>query len=98
MESNAKPGRIQCSDTSAKLLREQDPTILLKKRRPISVKGKGIMQTYWVNEGLPYQLDGYSSVASSTVTPKQEVKKDNSKRRFDYLLEPLCEEAHEDTS
>lgn len=50
MESNSKPGRIQCSDAAAVHVKQQFPECPLKKRRPIEVKGKGTMQTYWVNE------------------------------------------------
>mmetsp|Transcript_25785 Transcript_25785/g.76132 ORF Transcript_25785/g.76132 Transcript_25785/m.76132 type:complete len:1240 (-) Transcript_25785:267-3986(-) len=50
MESNSLPGRIQCSDVAAKLLQQQAPEMPIVHRGKISVKGKGEMDTYWVNE------------------------------------------------
>eukprot|EP00980_Cylindrotheca_fusiformis_P023299 scaffold10339_cov101-Cylindrotheca_fusiformis.AAC.3 len=48
MESLSLSGKIHCSDISAKLLKEQDPTFPLRKRGKVAVKGKGTMTTYWV--------------------------------------------------
>jgi len=50
MESNSKANRIHCSDVSAKLLKEQCPSLPLKSRGMVSIKGKDIMHTYWVND------------------------------------------------
>lgn len=50
MESNSKCNRIHCSGVSADLLKEQYPELPLKSRGLISIKGKGEMHTYWVNE------------------------------------------------
>lgn len=52
MESNSVSQKIQCSDTSAALLKEQAPDMPLKKRGKISIKGKGNMTTYWVGQEL----------------------------------------------
>ena len=51
MESNSKENRIHCSDAAAMILKEQDPKMSLKCRGKISIKGKGEMRTWWVNEG-----------------------------------------------
>eukprot|EP00980_Cylindrotheca_fusiformis_P023385 scaffold10429_cov126-Cylindrotheca_fusiformis.AAC.16 len=48
MESLALSGKIQCSEASAELLREQAPNLPLRKRGKVAVKGKGTMTTYWV--------------------------------------------------
>eukprot|EP00934_Nitzschia_sp_Nitz4_P001943 Nitzschia sp. Nitz4//scaffold517_size4071//2291//3964//NITZ4_009255-RA/size4071-processed-gene-0.3-mRNA-1//-1//CDS//3329553799//1943//frame0 len=56
METNSRPGRILCTQTSADILREQGPDIALARRGKISVKGKGSMFTYWV--GTEVQIDG----------------------------------------
>ena len=48
MESNSKPNAIHCSERSAMLLKEQAPEIPLNCRGWITVKGKGEMKTYWV--------------------------------------------------
>mmetsp|Transcript_15570 Transcript_15570/g.23324 ORF Transcript_15570/g.23324 Transcript_15570/m.23324 type:complete len:622 (-) Transcript_15570:166-2031(-) len=50
MESNSELNRIHCSRQAAKLLRAQDDTIKIRSRGVITVKGKGDMRTYWVNE------------------------------------------------
>lgn len=55
MESNSAPNRIHCSDSSAELLKEQHPNLLLNPRGPIEVKGKGDMETFWVNKDAAVQ-------------------------------------------
>ena len=50
MESNSQPSRIHCSETAANLLQEQAPQIKLFPRGSIAVKGKGDMNTFWVNK------------------------------------------------
>jgi class 3 adenylate cyclase len=50
MESHSLPGRIQCSERAAELLKSQGPEVPLAYRGTIHVKGKGEMNTYWVNE------------------------------------------------
>ena len=50
MESNSKVNRIHCSKASADLLKEQCPEIPIIYRGKVSVKGKGEMKTFWVNE------------------------------------------------
>ena len=52
MESNSKPGRIQCSRASYTLLKTQIPHLKVVPRGMIHVKGKGKMGTYWVNEDV----------------------------------------------
>jgi class 3 adenylate cyclase len=50
MESNSEVNRIHCSEDSAKLLLSQNPEIKIAPRGLITVKGKGKMNTFWVNE------------------------------------------------
>lgn len=50
MESNSLINRIHCSDASAAYLKEQHPSLRLNPRGTIEVKGKGDMETFWVNE------------------------------------------------
>jgi hypothetical protein len=45
-------GKIQCSELSAKLLKEQAPEFSLKRRGKVAVKGKGQMTTYWVGSSM----------------------------------------------
>lgn len=49
MESNSEKNRIHCSENSALLLREQCPKIRIFPRGEIEVKGKGMMNTFWVH-------------------------------------------------
>jgi guanylate cyclase len=48
MESSSVPGRIQCTLRTAELVRAQDAGILLEPRGEIEVKGKGLLQTFWI--------------------------------------------------
>jgi class 3 adenylate cyclase len=51
MESNSKANSIHCSEAAAELLKQQHPSMPLQCRGEILVKGKGVMTTYWVQEG-----------------------------------------------
>lgn len=55
MESNSAPNRIHCSGASAELLKIQHPNLRLNPRGTIEVKGKGDMETFWVNEDAAVQ-------------------------------------------
>ena len=63
LESSGKPGRIHCSKETAELIKAGGKGAWLEKRsdRPV-MKGKGVMESYWVS------ADGgvASSTASST--------------------------------
>ena len=48
METTSEPGLIQCTLDTANLILLQDPSIKLIKRGVINIKGKGFMQTYWI--------------------------------------------------
>ena len=50
--------RIQCSERAARLLQDQWPTAKLCRRGIVSIKGKGEMLTYWVNEADKPVKDG----------------------------------------
>lgn len=51
MESNSEPGRILCTEVSAKLLQIQAPEshFSIVPRGVVNVKGKGEMTTFWVS-------------------------------------------------
>ncbi|CAJ1961059.1 unnamed protein product [Cylindrotheca closterium] len=53
MESLSVSDMIQCSDISAKLLRDQAPNLPIRRRGKVAVKGKGNMTTYWIGETAP---------------------------------------------
>ena len=50
MESTSIANRIQCSERSAELIQEQCTEIVLKSRGTVSIKGKGEMNTFWVQD------------------------------------------------
>ena len=64
MESNSKANRIQCSSKSAGYLVSQCPNIPLKSRGHIPIKGKGEMETFWVN---------YTPFATSRPSPSSKI-------------------------
>ncbi|CAB9525762.1 Receptor-type guanylate cyclase gcy [Seminavis robusta] len=51
MESTSVVGKIHCSEKSAHLLMAQAPQIPIKLRGETTVKGKGTMKTYFVENG-----------------------------------------------
>jgi class 3 adenylate cyclase len=62
MESLSASGKIQCSEVSAALLKEQAPDFPLKRRGKVAVKGKGHMTTYWVGSSIINEnVDGRSA-------------------------------------
>lgn len=65
MESNGTPSRIHVSEATAKALRARGKeSWLIPRAEKISAKGKGLMQTYYVE---PTVL-GLADVSSSTAT------------------------------
>ena len=48
MESLSTSDRIQCSEASARMLKEQAPEFPLRRRGKVAVKGKGHMVAFWV--------------------------------------------------
>lgn len=50
MESNSGANRINCSEKSALLLLKQSPEMPTRSRGELSIKGKGKMKCFWVNE------------------------------------------------
>jgi len=68
MESNSLPGRIQCSDRTAELLKKQCPELPIVSRGQIRIKGKGEMLTFWVDEKEVGQGDRESSRTLHTIS------------------------------
>ena len=48
MESLSTSDRIQCSEASARILKEQAPDFPMRRRGKVAVKGKGQMVAHWV--------------------------------------------------
>ena len=90
MESNSKANHIQCSITSATYLASQCPSIPLKSRGTIPIKGKSDMETFWVNNvpgGTPKQMNStrrmMETVQMNTARRMMEtIQEANSERRM----------------
>jgi hypothetical protein len=63
MESLSASGKIQCSEVSATLLKEQAPELPLRRRGQVAVKGKGHMTTYWVGSSVLNENSGGGSAS-----------------------------------
>jgi class 3 adenylate cyclase len=104
MESNSEVNRIHCSLATAKLLAKQCPTMPLKSRGKINIKGKGLLHTYWVNEDgggdHPQLRSGSFSCSSGEVQapppPESPLPKTTSKKFLQSLVE--AEEGSESCS
>jgi hypothetical protein len=63
MEQTAVAGRVQCSAATAALIRAQDPAIPLLARGRMDVKGKGVMETFWIGCEEAVEAGGGGGVA-----------------------------------
>lgn len=90
MESNSLPGKIQCSLLAAEILMAQAPEIPLASRGYINVKGKGAMQTYFVNEvgGCLVPPETPKSSTLELEKPREIVPKKRSRSRRALTLTP----------
>ena len=73
MESNSEKNRIHCSERAAMLLKSQNPEMNVCSRGKIEIKGKGEMETYWVNE-VPLALPHPSTNTSISTVKTTRVK------------------------
>lgn len=62
MESHSIAGFIHCSARSAELLKSQDPNFRIESRGKIFIKGKGSMETFFVDPPMSQNND-FSSTA-----------------------------------
>eukprot|EP00980_Cylindrotheca_fusiformis_P012051 scaffold2863_cov114-Cylindrotheca_fusiformis.AAC.3 len=67
MESSSKANRIHCSLASAEILAKQCPSLPVKSRGLVPIKGKGEMHTCWVNEGNCSNIPKVTDVASTMI-------------------------------
>ena len=66
MESNGQDGRIHVSEATARLLMSAGKEHWLAKREDlVQAKGKGSMQTYWVNASSECAMTTFTSTESS---------------------------------
>ena len=72
MESNSLPGLIQCSDRSADLIMnaEGGPNVPITERGTIHVKGKGVMNTFWIGRS-----GGTGDAPKPTITPLKRLRR-----------------------
>lgn len=56
MESGSEPCRVHASAPFAALLREQWPDARLESRGTHAVKGKGLMETFWIEAPLGFKI------------------------------------------
>ena len=69
MESHSLPGLIHCSDASARLLQRNGVGLCLTSRGKIEIKGKGLMESYFVrDERMPQDS---VPVMSAPVSPQR---------------------------
>ena len=62
MESTSEELHIHCSETAATLAKKQDQSLHFTSRGKIAVKGKGKMQTYWLEQPGAASLVGTSQI------------------------------------
>jgi len=48
METTSEPNRCQCTEVTAKILKDIAPEIDIELRGNVDIKGKGTMETYWI--------------------------------------------------
>jgi hypothetical protein len=73
MESNGKPGMIQVTQRTADLLIAAGKDSWVKKREDlIETKGKGALQTYWVDPASRAASDSRSEASSSDMSHFQD--------------------------
>jgi class 3 adenylate cyclase len=97
MESNSKSNRIHCSCASAEILAAQSPSMPLKSRGLIPIKGKGEMHTFWINEGHKSGTFSREDFEATMIDWAKEQHKDSNERRgsrrrqnaANFLLRPL---------
>lgn len=49
MESSSEANRVQCTEETAKLIQEQSPTLGVEHRDKMEIKGRGELDTYYLN-------------------------------------------------
>jgi class 3 adenylate cyclase len=60
MEEHSRPGSINCTEAVAQRIMQM-PEFRLIKREPLSIHGKGLMTTYWVESSRENTADDHSS-------------------------------------
>lgn len=66
MESSSEPNRVQCTEETAKLIQEQTPSIVVEYRDKMEVKGRGELDTYFLDPPKDGSLPEFLSSAAKT--------------------------------
>lgn len=81
MESNSRPGRIQCSEESAKhLIKHTNSDLDIICRGNVRIKGKGEMKTFWVRQKIG-KLESFSGQIPLTSLTMMDSKDSSFLRR-----------------
>lgn len=94
MESNGEAGRIHCSNQTAEILLKQHSHVL-ESRGEINVKGKGLMNTFWLQQASDDNEESNDLAIQRIRAKSQELLESN--REPDHsgriaLLSPVVEE------
>lgn len=57
MESTSEKNRVHCSERSAMILKKQDQSLIVRSRGLTQIKGKGQIQTFWVNQEMKKRME-----------------------------------------
>jgi len=88
MESLSTSDRIQCSEHSARILKEQAPDFPLKRRGKVAVKGKGQMVTYWAGRNLNMSRSRSNSPGFDSKSIVEFQAEDEPKKRKPHKKRP----------
>jgi serine/threonine protein kinase len=84
MESMSESGRIHCSESAARVLKEQAPDLQVRRRGKVAVKGKGNMITYWVgvsNEDVRSRADSVDIAMSGSFEGSRSASTGKNKKK-----------------
>lgn len=90
MESHGLPGEIHISEAMADILKDK---YLLAQRGWVEVKGKGLLQTFWIK-----QKEGNSSIASSQPTASPNRQSDNTAAKVTLEKTSLRKDSHRNSN
>jgi hypothetical protein len=89
MESTSKVNSIHCSRASAELLQLQYPTLPLRCRGEIMVKGKGAMTTFWVHEESANNKRMSSTMSDESIPTSAAMQQQPPESTTVMSLEPM---------
>jgi len=88
IEDNSLPGRIHCTTATAELLKQQAPSIPVKLRGMIDIKGKGRMTTYWLgSENLSIDPPSDQQIVVHPMTPLSDRDDDDDDEHTEAIMD-----------